>query len=199
MSSSSAWVRKKKFWDRLWLAVVLVGVVGVVGLVLRNNPELMATFKWAPSRPSTEHKKEAPQVKQPAEPAVVEKAEFSEPAKPAEPAVADKAKFSEPAARGSLILERVDCRLLDRPDLVVYVSLNLVFSHPALKDEILLKRESLRTLLRAVVAGKRLEEIVVEPLRIELKSRFNRVLQSGAIEDIEFRDFRIDSRNGSSE
>jgi flagellar basal body-associated protein FliL len=155
----------------------------VVGLVLKNNPELMGSFKGAPKSPAVEHKKVAEPKKQLPQPRTV----------------VDKAEFSAPPERGSIILERVECRLLDRPDLVVYVSLNMIFTLPALKDEILLKRDSLRTLLRAVVAGKRLEEIVVEPLRTELKSRFNRVLESGAIEDIEFRDFRIDSRNGSSE
>ncbi len=83
----------------------------------------------------------------------------------------------------------VHCRLADRDDFEVVVSLKLIVRQEALQQEILLKREDLKVVLRQVLAPKKLSDIVVEKMRAELKKEMGEILERGPIEDIEFLEF----------
>jgi flagellar basal body-associated protein FliL len=91
--------------------------------------------------------------------------------------------------RYSVVLEEFSCTLADRQGLQVRIALELFYNNPALKRELLLKRENCKTLVRKVLAGKRLDEIVVDSLRREIIDEINEILERGRIVDVEFKNF----------
>jgi hypothetical protein len=85
----------------------------------------------------------------------------------------------------------IECSLRGRADINVVMSLD-VAAPEFMKDEILLKRENLKVMVQKVVAGKAMDDLIVDSLRLQIKASMNGILEKGSISDIVFRDFRID-------
>ena len=47
-------------------------------------------------------------------------------------------------------------------------------------------------MVRKVVAGKTLEELIIDSLRPQTKTSMDRILENGALTDVVFRTFRIE-------
>ena len=92
----------------------------------------------------------------------------------------------------TISLPDIRCTVRGREDVVVVVSLELMVGRDQLKKEALLKREDLKTMVRKVVAGKTLEELIIDSLRPQTKTSMDRILENGALTDVVFRTFRIE-------
>ena len=104
-----------------------------------------------------------------------------------------KSHPAPPGAAESVPLEGRTCRLMDKSQPSIRLSLLLSFpENKALKQEILVKRDNLKVMVKKTLATKSMDDLVVDSLRNDLKSGLNSVLESGAITDIEFKEFRIE-------
>ncbi|MDD5674395.1 MAG: hypothetical protein PHC61_09535, partial [Chitinivibrionales bacterium] len=97
-----------------------------------------------------------------------------------------------PSLQQSIKLESIGCTIQGRKDLRVFIALELFFTGDSARQEILLKREDLKIIVKQVVAAKSLDDMIVESLRPQLKTALNRLVTHAAIADLEFRDFRIE-------
>jgi flagellar basal body-associated protein FliL len=113
-----------------------------------------------------------------------------QPPQPDKPVAAGK---SPSGGNESVPLERISCRLMDKSQPSIRLSLLLSFPpNSALKQEILVKRDNLKVMVKKTLAAKSMDDMVVDSLRKDLKSGLNSVLENGAITDIEFKEFRIE-------
>lgn len=92
----------------------------------------------------------------------------------------------------NIVLTDIRCKMLSRPDLDVIMVLSLNCSPASAQDEIMLKREDCKILVKKIVGRKVLDEIVIPTLREEMIREMNGLLRDGRIADIEFLDFRIE-------
>jgi len=90
----------------------------------------------------------------------------------------------------SVEIPDVRCTLADPDTVIIVISLKLLFQGAALEQEVLLKREDLKVMLRKEFAALKLSDIVVDRLRGRLKAAMNTLLEKGSIEDIEFIKFQ---------
>ena len=72
------------------------------------------------------------------------------------------------------------------------VSLEIFVAQEPLKREVLLKRENLKVMVQKVISGKTVNELIVDSLRVQTKDAMNRILEHGVIDDVKFRNFRIE-------
>ena len=92
----------------------------------------------------------------------------------------------------SVALRDIACRLQSGEALRVVLSLDLFFQSGPLKREVLLKRENLKVMVQKTIAGKSLNELIVDSLREQTKRAMNRILDKGVIRDVVFRNFSIE-------
>ena len=92
----------------------------------------------------------------------------------------------------SVLIPDIKCALSDRGALKVVLSLELFIADDSYKREILVKRENLKVMVQKVIAGKTLDELIVDSLRSETKASMNELLGKNMITDVGFRNFRID-------
>jgi flagellar basal body-associated protein FliL len=99
-------------------------------------------------------------------------------------------KKIKPDSLFSVALPIVECRLAEKKDLVIRVSLKVFFADKNVEQEVLFKRNDIGVILKKVFKNKQLSDIVVDKLREELRRKINALLEKGTIEDIEFIDFK---------
>jgi flagellar basal body-associated protein FliL len=103
-----------------------------------------------------------------------------------------KAVSAAPASE-SVLLDKITCRLMDKSQPSILLSLSVSFpQNKALRQEILVKRDNLKVLVKRTLATKSLDDMIVDSLRKDLESGLNSVLENGAVTDIEFKEFRIE-------
>jgi flagellar basal body-associated protein FliL len=201
----------------LWLAVLIAAVLIAAGIFIRNNSDVLGVSHGQKKEPqATAAPVKLPEsapapVREPAAvPAPVkESAPTPAPApviqpQPKTPVPVKKTPQQQPAApvgtampasgvNESVPLDRITCRLQDKSQPSIIVSLLLSFPpNSELKQEILVKRDNLKVMVKKTLATKSLDDMVVDSLRRDLKSGLNSVLENGAITDIEFKEFRIE-------
>jgi flagellar basal body-associated protein FliL len=115
---------------------------------------------------------------------------------PPQPTVMAKAVVTKRAVplpeTDSVELPDIACRLRGTEPLTVVLSLDLFFQAGSLKREVLLKRENLKVMVQKAIAGKSMNDLIVDSLREQTKSAMNRILEKGVIRDVVFRKFSID-------
>lgn len=97
------------------------------------------------------------------------------------------------SSKDSLLYVRlpdVKCSLADKEELIILVSLKLLFYGEKLQKEILFKRDDLTIIVKKILSKRELENIIVNHLRTDFKNEMNVLLKNGRIHDIEFLDFR---------
>lgn len=190
----SAWVQRRKRSTRYWLLFFLFLLLVIGTIVIRNNPGVLSGNQSADGRQThiraqgaqrASESSVAPQTATSGTPttSVRQTSAVNEGAKEVPHGL---------ATRNSVVIPGIGCELADRSDLSVVLSLELFFKSDSLKEEIMLKREQLKVMVRKVLARKNLDEVVVEPLRAEIQREVNALLRGGRVVDIEFRDFRIE-------
>jgi flagellar basal body-associated protein FliL len=201
----------------LWLVILIAAVFVAAGIFIRNNSDVLGVSRGQKKEPAEGAAKatQAPAAvpaPSPApaavekQPAVLPQAKTTAPPKvaapaaaPAAPSAAKTAKTPAQAAspattvNESVPLERITCRLMDKSQPSIRLSLALSFpANGALKQEILVKRDNLKIMVQKTLSAKSLDDMVVDSLRRGLLSCLNSVLENGAITDIEFKEFRIE-------
>jgi flagellar basal body-associated protein FliL len=202
----STWTHKKRKSGKWYVVIVVLLVVAVAAVIFRNNPELSTLYKKNnDAAVKVPRAAAAAAVTRPA--AVVPAAPGADTAGPQAPlaaptpvpAVRDSVKPSLnpaeptlPKLRRSIPISGIECTLVGRKDVRVLLSLEVFFDNDSLKDEILLKRKELGVMVQSVISRKNLDEIVVDPLRRQLRMSMNGILNRDTLIDVEFRDFRIE-------
>jgi flagellar basal body-associated protein FliL len=97
----------------------------------------------------------------------------------------------------SIVIPDIDCRTLDRADLVIMVTAELVFDNDSLRDEILVKREQLKVLVRRVVSRLTVGDLRTPELRTALRTELNTLLVHGSLLGVTIRDLRMEKVNRS--
>jgi len=202
----------------LWLAILVVAVCVAAGIFIRNNSDVFGVSRRQMKDPVTaapvpvvaEPEKNEPVLSIPAkamarvpDPAAapVESGKIPQQARAPQapgktPAPVQKLPPPQapvPSANEVVPLEGLTCRLMDRSQPSIRLSLLLSFTeNKALKQEILVKRDNLKVMVKKTLATKSMDDLIVDSLRNDLKSGLNSVLENGAITDIEFKEFRIE-------
>jgi flagellar basal body-associated protein FliL len=182
----SQWLdHHEKRKNYLWLVILIAAVCIAAGIFIRNNSDVLGVSQ----RQNKETNASVPTAVTaplPAQSTGLTAAKV-EP-KRDEPVIAPV-----PGANESVPLERVVCRLMDKSQPSIRLSLLLSFPpNKALKQEILVKRDNLKVMVKKTLAAKSMDDMVVDSLRKDLKIDLNSVLENGAITDIEFKEFRIE-------
>jgi flagellar basal body-associated protein FliL len=185
----------------IWI-LLLVAVCSVAAfLVYRNNRELFSR-NGSPSAPVPAAPIRQVEKKADTAPIIKRKGTEQKAAAPLDPVVvlkSQQAAVDEPRTaagrlhlRKSVLIPGVDCVILDKKDIRISLSLELFFIADSLQDEILMKREQLKVMVRKVLATKQFDDVKTGALKEEIKSAMNTLLERGAVEDIEFRAFRVE-------
>jgi hypothetical protein len=82
------------------------------------------------------------------------------------------------------------CSLSGRDDLTVVISLKFLCRSEDIRQEVLLKREDLKVIVRKVLAPMKLSEIAVEQLRTRIRAEASSLLTKGTVDDVEFTKFQ---------
>jgi len=174
---SKSWVQKKKIRERVQFLFIVAAVAIIGGIFLKNNSEIFFS-----QSESSKHN---------ADSALVDSKNTYDRRLAA--AGLDSLRVSEEEVQQkSVALSVIRCQLANRSDMAIFISLSVFFQSDSLEEEILSKRKELRVLVQRVIARKKLDEILTNPLRREIKNEFNSFLERGEIEDIVFKDFRIE-------
>jgi flagellar basal body-associated protein FliL len=196
----SQWIdRHGKRKNYLWLIIIVLAVCVAAALFIRNNSDVLGMS-------GSRKNERKPPVTVPLQ---VPTAPMHAPTQPAPvaavkpPAEAVVKPLPKPAAAGpaaqaartveSVILDNITCRLMDKSKPSILLSLSLLFpENKALRQEILVKRDNLKVMVKKTLAAKSINDMVVDSLRRDLESGLNSVLENGAITGIEFKEFRIE-------
>jgi flagellar basal body-associated protein FliL len=199
--SESAWLNhQQKRKNYLWLVLIIAAVCIAAVLFIRNNSEIIGDSLHAAAVPQKSEPVVVPQqnTSVPKTPETVQKVQPA--AAKLQPTQGVKsvlpqalaAKAAE-VARGSVPLTGITCRLIDKSQPSVRLSLLLVFpANKALEQEVLIKRDNLKIMVQKTLATKSMDDMVVDALRKDIRSGLNSILENGALSDIEFKEFRID-------
>jgi flagellar basal body-associated protein FliL len=210
--SDDSWLsqsRKKKTKNR-WTLILAIVVLVAAGIFLKNNHDLLWSSKdrknddqGAASPIFSPHEDVKPEPVKPAAAApvptpahVTEKkavvANTGQPL-PGTDSLAPGKESPKAVQKSSVLLSDIRCFLRDRKGPGLVLSLNVVFEESGpLKQEVLVKRDVLKVMIKKVMADKTLEDMKVDSLRLELKNSINALLESGKISDLEFNELRID-------
>jgi flagellar basal body-associated protein FliL len=199
--NESQWAQKQgKGKKYLWLVIVFAALCVAAVIFLRNNSEIL----WGSADQHAQKKDtaRAPDVAipeksrtLPAAPAEkkLETVSASQGRPAAAPAGPKEVPKAAPSVSGSVLLEKITCTLVDKSRPSLRLSLALVFpENGALRQEILVKRDNLKVMVKRTLATKSMDDIVIDSLRKDLKSVINSLLENGAISDIEFKEFSLD-------
>ncbi|MDR3012799.1 MAG: hypothetical protein LBU70_06280 [Chitinispirillales bacterium] len=96
-----------------------------------------------------------------------------------------------PAISGIFTLQDITCRLADRDDLRISMSVELFYDSEILRDELNFKRGALTTIVTDVVRRYEYGNIALPALRTDLLNAFNRILHDGQLPGIDIRNFRV--------
>ena len=179
--SEQNWLESRKKKSRRYTYIIfLIVAVAAAFIFFKNNHELLFS---KPGRLS--------QTKPPLPPL-----------KPAEAnrLMSPSAIATTAAAKGHSTVKEMDsvtiadffCRLRGNEAFRIVLSLGLVFPSGALGREVLLKREDLKVMVQKIIAEKSMNELIVDSLREQTMRAMNRILEKGAISDVEFRNFSIE-------
>jgi hypothetical protein len=108
--------------------------------------------------------------------------------------VADRGAAAAKARResaGSMVISNIRCRLADRDDISINVSVELFYEGKALHEEVHSKRGTLAAVLGSVVRRQEFGKVVMASLRAELLDAFNDILTSGQLVDVDIQGFNI--------
>jgi hypothetical protein len=180
--AESSWSDKKRGHTKnfLWIIAGIIAVGIAAGLFVRNNSDILL---------SSDKKKLSPTNEQPALPQSVQdhKTKTAAP-----PAVETSTKHSQSQRTDTVSLTGIICKLVDKSQPKLRVSLNIVFlANDGLKKEILVKRDNLKVMVQKTMSGESLDDIVIDSLRNGLKSGLNSLLEKGEIADLEFKEFTL--------
>lgn len=89
------------------------------------------------------------------------------------------------------------CPLRGETSLFAMVQIEYRFNEEALREEIKFKQPDLEAIVQNIVFEAERSELNAPWLRSRLLEVTNQILKNGTIEDIVFRDFRIEIRNGN--
>ncbi len=99
--------------------------------------------------------------------------------------IPDKSRFS-------LYLPGIRCSLLGRDDLTLHLSVELFSENRDLYEELLFKRDQLRVMVTKVMSRTEYGDVHVSLLKPKVIGAINAVLENGALDDLQFRTFRIE-------
>ncbi|MCL2183875.1 MAG: hypothetical protein FWB85_10445 [Chitinispirillia bacterium] len=92
---------------------------------------------------------------------------------------------------GSMVISNILCRLADRSDISINVSVELYYDSRALQDETHSKRGALAAVLNSVVQRQEYGNVAMAALSGELLDAFNDVLKSGQLSNVDIRSFNV--------
>jgi flagellar basal body-associated protein FliL len=150
-----------------------------VAAPLASNPAPVAEKKAEPKAETKAEKK-------------VEKKETDLPL-PGKDTVKPGAETLKAPQKSSVLLSDIRCFLRDRKGPGLVLSLNLVIDeNRLLKQELLVKKDMLKVMIKKTVSEKNFDDMKVDSLRFEIKKSLNALLENGNITDIEIKELRID-------
>jgi flagellar basal body-associated protein FliL len=85
----------------------------------------------------------------------------------------------------------VTCKMADREDVSVVVSVKFSCRNESVKQDVLFKREDLKVILKKTLLSLNFSEIQVDALREMLKNSANEMLGSGSITSVELTKFQL--------
>lgn len=187
--NSSSWEKSRNKQRPLWVIIVIAVIaLIIVAVFLQNNSELF----WGIS-PQKEKMQEEESL------SLDESESLNMSHDSIREEIASKIADPEPnkvpeekSADKVIPLNNIECKVADRPDLTVAISLELIYDKTKSKKEILFKREDLKVMVYNALSKKNLSDILVEKIRPEILKEVNRVLKKGKITDVIFTDFRIE-------
>jgi hypothetical protein len=175
------WLESRKKKSRRYSYIIFLIVAAIAAFIfLKNNHELLF------SQPG--HLSETKPPSSPLKPA----AENHVTGPAVIPSTAAAKGHSAEKKMDSVTIADFFCRLRGSDALRIVLSLHLVFPSGALGREVLLKREDLKVMVQKIIAEKSMNELIVDSLREQTKRAMNRILEKGAISDVEFRNFSIE-------
>jgi flagellar basal body-associated protein FliL len=191
-----SWLEISKKRNKGYIYVIVILAIAGAAIFLHNNREL---FFSKSSEPKKSLETEAASGKKPLETDSIAGKKTPEAAATQEtqnPPV-EKAKEVQQTPGPvpvvfSVEIPDIQCGLRGSREFKVRVSLKLFLAGDANKNEVLEKRENLKVMAQKVFSTKTIDELIVDSLRLETKAAMNRILEKGAISDVEFKDFRID-------
>jgi flagellar basal body-associated protein FliL len=201
----SSWLESRKKSRRFIVFLFIVVIAGGLSVFFYNNRELFFTKQSPTSHPANARTANAEKTNVPAPPDEKQEARKAVVAKSGADTVIrangvgtkqeKQVERSSPgvAQLGSgILLSDFDCGLGGREAMKVFISLEVFVSSERLKKEVLLKRDDLKVMVRKVMSGKNLEDLIIDSLRSQTKIAMNRILENGAVDDVIFRNFRIE-------
>ena len=192
---ADSWEDKRKSKKGIGLIIALCIVVVFIGFLVLNNSDSLKEKRETESS-KVEGLDKAEQEVETAEEIKSEEGEGEETDQEETPEAATSEEEIESELEPldesgfSINLPTIKCALADKRGLFVQVTLKVYFKEKKLEKEILFKRDNIKVVIKRALLKKRLSEVVVKDLRVELKKEINAILEQGKIEDIEFLDFR---------
>ncbi|MBF0432729.1 MAG: hypothetical protein HQK83_15705 [Fibrobacteria bacterium] len=100
--------------------------------------------------------------------------------------------------RYAFLTRKIICPLREEPLLYVLVQLDLLYNETALKEELIFKKDDVEAVIQNLIYTSGKVDIKVTVLRGKITQVLNTFLQKGKIEDIVFKDFKIEIRNSDN-
>jgi hypothetical protein len=175
------WLESRKKKSRRYSYIIFLSVAAFAAFIfLKNNHELLFSKPERLSQTKPPSSPLLPAAENPVtNPAVL-------------PSIAAAKGHSAKRKMDSVTIADFFCRLRGNEKLRIVLSLNLIFPSGALGREVLLKREDLKVMVQKIIAEKSMNDLIVDSLREQTKRAMNRILEKGALSDVEFRNFSIE-------
>jgi len=93
---------------------------------------------------------------------------------------------------GSMVFSDINCKLADRPDLNISLSIELFYNSKTLSLEVSQKQVVLEQVTRQVMSGIEFGAVQNTMLRARLLNAFNNVLETGRLWKVDIKNFVID-------
>jgi len=104
----------------------------------------------------------------------------------------DAQQTPQDAVWGSVVFSDIRCRLADRPDLNINLTVELFYNSRALRQEVSQKQVILEKVAQQVISDIEFGAVQSTMLRARLLNAFNSVLETGKLWKVDIKNFAID-------
>jgi hypothetical protein len=174
--------RDPRFRLWIWLIIILLGV-SLAGIIIYNNRDYIPGLKTPGSKTVSREVFSANAVSRaPREnPGIYDKAAVPSDERPFQ----GKQKHKNSAVgRDSVVIKDIACRVMDRNDIRIRLSVRLVFDNTGQRNEILVRRETMAVMVQKTLKTMSLEDVKIDKIKPVLLKEINTIYDNNVVNDI---------------
>lgn len=172
--------KRSRLW--IWLIIILLGI-SLAGIIIYNNRDYIPGLKTLGSKTVSREVFSAGAVSRAprGQPGIHYKT-----AAPADewPSPGKQEHENGIKNRDSLVIKDIACRVMDRNDIRIRLSVRLLFDKSVQRNEILVRRETMTVMVQKALKTMSLDDVKIDKIKPVLLKEINTIYDNNVVNDI---------------